>query len=333
MAPKKQIARALKKRSGKNKITIFYIVFLVITILALILFVNEHWIKSPYLPSISDVYQTFGITKRPHITVDQDEIAVHFIDVGQGDCALVITPEKTMLIDCGEQTSSYSVIRYLRDFGVSRLDYVIASHPHSDHMGGMADIISAFDVGEFIMPEVPADLVPITSYYTDTLNIIQHRSITASYAEVGRRIDLCKGTYLDIIGPVGEEYEELNNYSVVAKLTSGNYSFLFTGDMEHLPEQQMVYAWVDLHADVIKVAHHGSSSSSSEDFIARVAPQYAVISVGKDNSYGHPSDMVVKRYSSHGCKILPTAVYGDVVFVTDGNELNFSTTYHMKQAA
>lgn len=300
---------------------------------AIILFVNDNWLHSSIIPSISDVYQSLGIIKRPKVKVEQDEIAVHFLNVGQGDCSVIITPEKTMLIDSGEPECAAEVISYLRDFGVSRLDYVIGTHPHSDHMGGMAKILDAFEVGEFITSQVDDELIPVASFYFDMLDVIERKGIKASYAERGRVIELCKGTQIEFLGPVIGGYEDLNNYSVVTKLTCGNISFLFTGDMEKEAEGHLLNSWAYLGADVLKVGHHGSSSSSGISFLGRVDPQYAVISVGIDNTYGHPSEAVTKRLKALGCKIMTTMMYGDIVFVTDGNQLTYTTTNEVKEAA
>ncbi len=293
---------------------------------AIVIFVNEHWLHSRIIPSLSAVYETLGMIKRPKIEVQQDEIAVHFIDVGQADCAVIITPDKTMLIDSGEYETSADVIRYLRDFGVERLDYVVGTHPHSDHMGAMAKILNSFDVGEFIMPEVSEELIPTASFYSSLLDVIDRKDIRASYSENGRVIELCEGTSLEFLGPVGSGYEDLNNCSVVAKLTSGNISFLFTGDMEKEAEEDLLDQWVDLRADVLKVGHHGASSSSTLEFLARVAPTYGVISVGIDNSYGHPSEAAIKRLKAVGCTVLTTMMYGDIVFVTDGNSIRYTSS-------
>ncbi len=332
MAKKRRRASKRKNRK-KRKSNWLYSAFIILMLFGIVLFVNEHWLHSSIIPSLSDIYQTLGIIKRPKVEVDQDEIAVHFIDVGQADCALIITPDKTMLIDSGESDTASDVISYLRDFGVTRLDYVIGSHPHSDHMGAMAKILNAFEVGEFIMPEVPDDLIPTAAFYSDMLEVIERKRITASYSENGRVIELCEGTSLEILGPVGAGYEDLNNYSVVAKLTSGNISFLFTGDMEKDAEKELVGRWLDLSADVLKVGHHGSSSSSTIDFLARVNPRYAVISVGIDNDYGHPSEAATKRIKAFGCKIFTTMIYGDIVFVTDGNTLTYTSTNEIKETA
>ncbi len=332
MAKKRRRASGRKNRK-KRKSNWLYSAFIILMLFGIVIFINEHWLHSSFIPSLSNIYQSLGIIKRPKVEVQQDEIAVHFIDVGQADCAVIITPDKTMLIDSGEYETASDVISYLRDFGVERLDYVIGTHPHSDHMGAMAKILNEFEVGEFIMPEVSDELIPTTSFYTSLLDVIERKDIKASYSENGRTIELCEGTSLEFLGPVGSCYEDLNNYSVIAKLTSGNISFLFTGDMEKEAEKELVAQWVDLRADVLKVGHHGASSSSTLEFLARVAPEYGVISVGIDNAYGHPSEAALKRLKAVGCKALTTMIYGDIVFITDGNSLRYTTTNEIKEAA
>lgn len=301
--------------------------------LSALIVVNERWIHCEYIPTTEQLFSLLNFEKRPEIEVQQDEISVHFIDVGQGDCILIDTPEKDMLIDCGESEYAGTVIMYLRSFGITKLDYVIASHPHSDHMGGMSRIMTAFEVGEFIMPEVPDDMVPQLEFYTDAMEVISEKNIPLTYSEVGMTIDLCEGTRLDILGPIGTGYSDLNSYSIIAKLVSGNRSFLFTGDTEKDAEYVMTGTWTDLSADVIKVPHHGSASSSSVDFVLRVDPEYAVITAGKDNKYGHPNSDVATFYRTICKDVLLTMHCGDIVFVTDGNEIRYATTNGQSSAA
>lgn len=293
---------------------------------ALFLFLNENYFHIEGVPAFSQLLQGAGLLKRPNVHVEQDEIAVHFIDVGQGDCALIQTSDKNVLIDCGEESEAGGVISYLRDFGVKRLDYVIATHPHSDHMGGLHRILSELETGEVIMPEIPEDMTPASAFYEKALDVIEQKNIGAFYAIQGQSFQLCSGTTLEILGPLGSDYGDLNDFSVVARVVSGNYSFLFTGDMESASEQRLMEYWINVSADVLKVAHHGSSSSSTSAFLKRVAPEYAVISAGEGNSYGHPTGEVLERLKALGCEILVTMDEGDIVFVTDGNELTYVTT-------
>lgn len=334
MSKKRRKARRKRKQARENAKKFFLWFLVIVILLAVLVIMNERWLHCRYIPTTSEIADLIGYEKRPQITVQQDEISVHFIDVGQGDCILIDTPEKDMLIDCGETEYAGRVIMYLRSFGVTKLDYVIASHPHSDHMGGMSRIMTAFDVGEFIMPQVPDDMIPQLEFYTDAMDVISSKGIKLTYSEIGNSIPLCEGTQLDIIGPIGTGYSDLNSYSVVAKLTSGNRSFLFTGDMEKDAEYVMAGSWLtDLSADVLKVPHHGSASSSSVEFVMRVHPEYAVFSVGADNKYGHPNSEVVAFYRSIGCKTLMTMHSGDIVFITDGNEIRYATANEQHAAA
>ncbi len=326
MAKKRRKARKKRKQSRETAKKFFTVVVIIIIIAAAVIMINERYIHCEYIPSTDEIISFIGLEDTPEITVEQDEIAVHFIDVGQGDCIFIDTPDKDMLIDSGEYEYASRVIRYLHSNGVTKLDYIIATHPHSDHMGGMARIMTAFDVGEFIMSEVPEDMIPIAEYYTKAMNTLALKGITTTYSEVGRTITLCEGTQLNIIGPLGSGYDDLNSYSIIAKLTSGNRSFLFTGDMEKDAELELVNSWLNLSADVIKIPHHGSSSSSSSAFVKRVRPSYAVVSVGDDNTYGHPNSEVLNRYRLIGGKVISTMNSGSVVFITDGNEITYITS-------
>ncbi len=319
-----------RRRSAAKKISAA--LFLIVITAAVFLAFNEHYFHISGVPTVSELMQSAGLLKRPNVVVSQDEIAVHFIDVGQGDCALVKTPDKNLLIDCGEAAEANQVISYLRDFGVKRLDYVIITHPHSDHMGGMYRVLSAFDVGAVLMPAIPNDILPDTDYYRQALDVIEDKNIVKITTIQGQYFDLCEGTSFEILGPIGDSFDDLNDFSVVAKLTSGNYSFLFTGDMEKAAEYELMDYWINVRADVIKVGHHGSASSTSTAFLKRVKPQYAVISVG-ENSYGHPTSEVLKRLESMDCEVFTTMNEGSIVFVTDGNELRCITTNSSEGAA
>ncbi len=324
MSKKRRKARKRRKQAREAAKKVLYTLITIVILLAALIVVNEKWLHCKYIPSTEKIIDFLGIERHPEVIVEQDEISVHFIDVGQGDCIFIDTPDKDMLIDCGEVEYASRVIRYLHRYDVRKLDYIIASHPHSDHMGGMSRIMTAFHVGEFIMPDVPSDMIPTLDFYTDAMNVVSAKGIALNYSQIGRSIELCEGTRLDIIGPIGTGYSDLNSYSVIAKLVSGNRSFLFTGDTEKDAEYVLTDSWlIDISADVIKVPHHGSSSSSSVGFVKRVDPEYAVISVGADNTYGHPSTDVVAFYRAMDCEVLMTMHSGDIVFITDGNDIRY----------
>ena len=257
---------------------------------------------------------------------EYQELKVHFLDVGQGDSCFIELPNKeTMLIDAGESEYGDSIVTYIYGQGYDTLDYVVATHPHADHIGGMAEIMKEFTVGTVIMPEVPSDLLPMTQNFEDMLDTIDRRGITAEYSRLGRTLDLGNGAVLEFLAPVHDDYTNLNNYSITCRLVHGNKSFLFTGDIERAAESDILNSGEYIRSDVLKVGHHGSTSSSTPAFIEAVSPEYAVIEVGEGNSYGHPKTEVVNRLLSHGCAIYTTMDNGNIVFTCDGENFRIYT--------
>lgn len=325
---KKRTKTTLKSRKNVKKLceAAAFAVLLAILSFALIIFVNEKFMRWDFIPSTADVVHFFGGGEKPYVKPLDDEAAVYFIDVGQGDCELIRTKECNILIDCGEEENADSVIGFLRYSGVERLDYVIATHPHSDHIGGMYKILESFDVGTVILPKIPKDIAPKTVYNSKMLKAIKKRGINREYSEAGKTYSLDENTTLEIIAPLYDNYEELNNFSVVARLTHGANTFLFTGDAESLAELDILDNGIDVSADVLKVAHHGSAGANSRVYLEKVRPKIAVIGVGSDNSYGHPHKEVLKRLANVGCdEIYTTAADGNVVIISDGASLRVQT--------
>ena len=299
-----QLAKELKKQHKKGKIPK---VIIWIAAIALILFVVNAFLRN---------YQANGAVG--------GSLSVHFIDVGQGDSVLISYDGGNMLIDCGESEKTDSVVHYLREQGINRLDYVIATHPHSDHMGGMYKIINEFRIGEVIIPHLDDSDIPTARFFEKFLDACEDRECVLTEAEIGRRIQLGEAS-LELIAPVSGEYENLNNYSVGTVINHGRNSFILTGDAETLAEAEMLESGRVNRTTVYKAGHHGSSTSSSKKFIDAIAPDYAVISCGEGNSYGHPSDTVIRRISGYTDKIYRTDLCGSVVFVSDGSELEVRT--------
>lgn len=253
------------------------------------------------------------------------EAQVHYLNMGQADSILIRGPEKTVLIDAGENDQGGAVLEYLASQGVTRLDYVIGTHPHSDHIGGMDTVIDGIDVGDVILPEIPRDIVPTGATYTGLLNAIERKGLSITAAVPGDRYDLGGGAALTILGPVAE-YGDLNNMSVVSRLDYGSHSFLFTGDIEKDAESDLLDTdAASLSAEVLDAGHHGSKTSSSQRFLEAVSPSIAVISCGLDNSYGHPHREVVERLENLGAVIYRTDLYGAVVFSMDAEEMTVQT--------
>lgn len=318
--------RKSRKSAKKLLETAASAALLAILTFALIVFVNEKFIRWDFIPSSADIVHFFGGGGTPYVKPLDDEAAVYFIDVGQGDCELIRTKNCNILIDCGEEENADEVIGFIRYSGVERLDYVIATHPHSDHIGGMYRILESFDVGTVIIPKIPRDIAPNTLFYSKMLNTIKNRGINREYSAAGKIYTLGENASLEIIAPLYDEYEELNNFSVVARLTHGANTFLFTGDAESLAELDILDNGIDVSADVLKVAHHGSAGANSKAYLEKVRPKIAVICVGSDNSYGHPHKEVLKRLAQVGCdEIYTTAADGNVVIISDGASLRVRT--------
>lgn len=246
-----------------------------------------------------------------------DYVSVHFIDVSQGDCQLIELPEgKTMLIDAGDNGTEDRIIDYIESLGIKKIDYLVATHPHADHIGGMAEVIANFDIGEIYMPKIQNN----TKTFEDMLDVIGEKNLTITSAESGKVLFDYSGVRAEILSPKkGETYEEMNNYSAVLMLQCGDKRFLFMGDAEKDVEEEILKK--DLDADVLKVGHHGSTTSSSKKFLEKVGPEYAVISCGEGNDYGHPHKETINNLKKIAKEILRTDKSGTIVMRCDGSNI------------
>ena len=250
------------------------------------------------------------------------QVKVHFIDVGQGDCTLVMSHGEAMLIDSGERDDSDRVIKYLKEQGITKLSCIIVTHPHTDHMGEMPDILKAFKTDKFIMPKVPDNMVPTIMRYEKMLKQIKNQGLEISWSSNSefRLGDAVINTYT----PKGQ-FEELNDYSTVVKISCGSRKFLITGDTEKEEESDLLAQRFDFRADVLKVPHHGSYKGTTSELLKAVGAQYAVICCGKNNDYGHPHDSTLKRIKKFISSVYITKDNGDIVFTTDGKSLTVTT--------
>ncbi len=250
------------------------------------------------------------------------QVKVHFIDVGQGDCTLVMSRGEAMLIDSGERDDSDRVIKYLKEQGITKLSCIIVTHPHTDHMGEMPDILKAFKTDKFIMPKVPDNMVPTIMRYEKMLKQIKNQGLEISWSSNSefRLGDAVINTYT----PKGQ-FEELNDYSTVVKISCGSRKFLIMGDTEKEEESDLLAQKFDFRADVLKVPHHGSYKGTTSELLKAVGAQYAVICCGKNNDYGHPHDSTLKRIKKFVSNVYITKDNGDIVFTTDGKSLTVTT--------
>lgn len=250
-------------------------------------------------------------------------LKVHFLDVGQGDSILVQFPNgKNMLVDAGKNDSADTIISYLKKNGVSKLDYLVGTHPHEDHIGSLDAVVENFEIGEVFMPKVTTN----TQTFIDVLAAIKDRGLQIKTAKAGVEILDDGNLSVKMLAPCGSSYESLNNYSAVIKVKYGDVAFLLTGDAEELSEQEILSGKADVKAQVLKVGHHGSHSSTSPEFLAAVNPRFAVISVGAGNDYHHPHPVTLSKLKNAGATVLRTDKKGTIVFSTDGKEISFTTT-------
>lgn len=255
-------------------------------------------------------------TKENNIQSNKNTLQVHFIDVGQGDSILIQVNNKNLLIDSGPNKSEDKLKKYLKKLNISKFDYIIATHPHEDHIGNMSYISNNFDVLNFYAPKVENS----TKAFETMVESLIRKDLKIKVLKANiKSIDLGKNIVVDVFSPFSNSYEDLNNYSPIVKISYGNTSFLFTGDAEELSENEVLNAGFDLKCDVLKIGHHGSSSSTSEKFLKASNPSIAVISVGEDNTYGHPTDTVLSRLKE--TKIYRTDINGNIVITSDGLSL------------
>lgn len=249
-----------------------------------------------------------------------DSLEVHFIDVGQGDAALVKCGDAAMLIDAGENDKGTLVQNYIRKQGVKSLDYLIVTHPHSDHCGGADVIITKYDIDTIIMPNYAAD----TASYRDVIQALDGKKYQVTEPAAGDVYKLGDAKFT-IVAPNGGDYgDNANNYSVGILLEHGDNKFLFTGDAEEEAEADIAANGLDISADVLKIGHHGSRTSSSKEFMEAVSPEYAVISCGEDNEYGHPHAATLNTLRSMGVSVFRTDEQGSLTAVSDGKKITWN---------
>lgn len=251
--------------------------------------------------------------------LEPSNLKVHFMDVGQGDSILLQTHNKTMLIDAGTRSSSDKLIKDLKKLGVEKLDVVVATHPHEDHIGGMPSVFKEFRVGKVYAPNASAN----TKIFQQFVEGVQSQGLKFTQIKRGTIIDFDKGIQVKAVGPVGDTYEDYNNASAVIKVTTGKISYLFTGDAEASSEKQMIDTGDDLSATVLKVGHHGSDTSTSDEFLKAVNPKVCVISVGKDNKYNHPSKSTTEKLLKKD--VYRTDISGIITVATDGENISVET--------
>ena len=264
-------------------------------------------------------------TQTPELFESDGILRVTFLDVGNADCSIIEYPDgKVMMIDAGNNDDGDDIVSYLRSRNILRIDYLIGTHPHEDHIGGLDRVIDEFDVGTLYMPRIPNNYVPSTKTYNSVLKSVQNKGLKITSPSSGDSV--CEDCEVDAIflNQPDENLakDNMNEYSLVLKLTYGYTSFLFTGDAEKDNEYSILNEYGDYVAsDVLKVGHHGSSTSSTQEWLDAVSPRIVLIPCGENNDYGHPHDKVIKRLEALGAKIYRSDKNGTVVMESDGNEI------------
>lgn len=272
-----------------------------------------------YVP-LRAIAEGFGYTVsydgvRRIINISSDSLLkVHFLDCGQADSSFIELPDgKCMLIDAGEKSFGKDLVALIKDLGYKKLDYVVATHPHTDHIGGMAEVLNSFEVDTFYAPYKAHN----TKTFEDTLYALMRNGCKAVF--IGQGDILFDGDVKCVcLSPDGKEYSRINNYSAVLRLSYKDVSVLFSADAEADSEDAMLNSSLVLDSNVLKVGHHGSISSSTEEYIDAISPNVAVISVGRDNEYGFPAQHVLDTFSVRDVKVYRTDIHGNITLLTDG---------------
>ena len=276
-----------------------------------------------FLNTWDDVYIATGMREDVTTSAESD-FEIHTIDVGQGDATLIRQGESYALIDSGTPENSIVLTDYLKKAGVEKLDCVVMTHPHADHIGGMEDIINNFDISLMLMPDYNLEPAPTTKVFENVLKALTAKeSIVVETATVGREIPIGTGM-LTVVG-IGVEGEGLNNISVSTRFTHAGKSYLNTGDSETPAEKALIAGGQPIKSDIYTAGHHGSNTSSSKGFLNIVKPRHVSVSCGKDNDYGHPHKKIVSRYEDIGATMSRTDEKGSIVYMVKDGELTIAS--------
>ena len=314
-APKKLIKGKLKphkRYAGKQKAGI------ALATLTVVLYFSAA-LTQPLPTTLSTAGSSQSDSGAPSTTAQASaNVTIKFIDVGQGEAILIALPEKTMLIDAGPTGSAPKIAQVLQELGRNKIDYLVATHPDEDHIGGMADVISSTQIGTIYAPNKTNN----TATYRKFLTAIQNNNLQITLAEAGTIIDQNDAYKLEILWPTKDaNFPDTNDYSIIIKLTVGNKTFLFTGDA---PTNAILNSNPG-HIDVLKVSHHGSRTGTTEQLVRKLSPTYAVVSYALDNSYGHPMQSVLNALHKHSVEVWGTGANGTITITCDGTTIDISS--------
>lgn len=261
------------------------------------------------------VFFNTKFTSSGSVHCNKDCLTIHYIDVGQGDSTLIQFNNKTLLIDAG--CPNKKVYNYLKKCGIKKLNYVIATHPHDDHIGGMPYIINGFPIDKFLAPKATNN----TTSFKEMLSELQKNNLKINSTMAGTYIPLDPKLSCFVVAPNSSAYKNLNNYSIVLKITYNNTSFLFCGDAENLSEEEILNSGYNISSDVLKLGHHGSKTATSDNFLNEVNPKVAIISCGKGNDYGHPHKETLRKLKNKNITTYRTDINGTIILESNGTKI------------
>lgn len=298
----------------QKKLFIYVIFFLSFSIFVFIL-------DSTNIVSISEIKNSFGAIEG--VKPIESEFAVYFLDVGQSDCTIVICDDEVLMIDCGTYNQLNTIRQSMHTLKIDKIDYMLITHQHDDHMGSASEIIDDFTVKNFIMPKLTQSNNVDSKSYKNLINTVNDNNINKIPAQDCKSFML-GDALVEILSP-SVQSNNLNNMSVVLKITYGDTEFLFQGDAESKVENDLIYSDYDIDVDVLKIGHHGSNTSSSEKYIDKSSPEIAIVSSGYGNNYGHPNGAVLNRLEKENVSIFITSLDGDIVVASDGESITVFT--------
>ena len=306
---KNAFIKNMKKHKGNKRAQFITIVIFVLVALGSFIFEKDYF--SEFISYSNNNYSTV-----------EGNLEVSYLDVGQGDSAYIRVNDYDILIDAGPRSDSDKLLDQLKAKNIDDFEIIIATHPHEDHIGGMSKVFEEYVVKSFYMPSV----THTTKTFENMVNSVAKEGIEIQTIKEGMKFDLGNEAKIDVYSPIYESYEEFNDYSPIMKLIFGETELIFTGDAEAHAEADVVAKYPDnLKADVLKFGHHGSSTSSTDEFLQAVSPEYGIISCGVDNKYGHPHREILDKISKYNIKSYRTDIQGQITLTSDGKNISIKT--------